>query len=455
MRLLRSMTALALTVLLASSAGSVLAQNGLEQARQEREQVRRERAAAAAQLDVSRAADAEVAAALADLTAQVSAQQGLVEDARRQLAAAEEARIAAEERVVEAVQAQDGLRDQLRERAVAGFVGEGLNDAALLLSVEHPNEALRRTALMASVQADTANVLEDFRALEEDRVVAQAQADAAQREAAELQEHLSRVLDDLQQQRQAQAALKAEMERRVQGWQAQVAAFTQEEQELTAYIQAEVAAAEARRRAAEEEARRRAAEEEARRQAAAEQARQVEDQRQRSASEPATGTASAPSGGSGPSQGEGASDGGERSAEADASPPPRAGASSSGWQWPVSGRVTSGYGYRVHPIFGTSRLHAGLDITGGTGTPIRAARSGTILFSGWRNGYGNTVMILHDGGVVSLYAHQSRTAVSNGDTVSGGELIGYVGSTGWSTGPHLHFEIRVNGSAVDPRPYLP
>jgi murein DD-endopeptidase MepM/ murein hydrolase activator NlpD len=78
-----------------------------------------------------------------------------------------------------------------------------------------------------------------------------------------------------------------------------------------------------------------------------------------------------------------------------------------------------------------------------------------VLSSGWRDGYGNTVTILHDGGIVTLYAHMSRTAASTGSTVSGGELIGYVGSTGWSTGPHLHFEVRVNGSPVDPRPYLP
>lgn len=473
-----------LTATLVASGGTVTAQENLEDARAQREEVRRERAAAAIQLDVSRAADAELAAALEDLTAQISAQQASLEDARRRLAAAEDARVAAEARVAEAVQAQEGLWDTLRERAIAGFVGEGLASTSLLLSVEHPTVALRRSTLMAAVQADTGDVLEDLRALEEDRAIAQAQADAAVATAARLEADLARIVQELEEQRQAQAALKAELERRVAGWQAQVRAFSQEERELTAFIQAEVAAEEARRRAAEEEARRRAAEEEARRQAAQEQANAAAQEQARRAANPPPGSA-------GPEQqsrvaNADPSDGGSGSSEAPSSPaassesgrassgnatttttaPPAtttttaapsapSGSSSSGYQWPVAGRVSSGFGYRVHPIFGTRRLHAGLDVSAGSGTPIYATKGGTVLFAGWRDGYGNTVMILHDGGIVSLYAHQSRIAASNGESVSGGDLIGYVGSTGWSTGPHLHFEIRVDGAAVDPRPYLP
>ncbi len=135
---------------------------------------------------------------------------------------------------------------------------------------------------------------------------------------------------------------------------------------------------------------------------------------------------------------------------------PRPGTPSvSGFQWPVGGSVTSGYGYRTHPIFGTRRLHRGLDISGSTGTPIAAANGGTVILAGWNGGYGKAVVISHGSGITSLYAHQSQIAVSVGDTVSRGDIIGYVGSTGQSTGPHLHFEIRSNGTAVDPRPYLP
>lgn len=127
----------------------------------------------------------------------------------------------------------------------------------------------------------------------------------------------------------------------------------------------------------------------------------------------------------------------------------------SGFQWPVNGSVTSGFGYRIHPIYGTRRLHQGLDISGGSGTPIAAAKGGTVISAGWRGGYGNAVVISHGGGITTLYAHQSSMNVSNGQEVSRGDIIGWVGSTGASTGPHLHFEVRVNGSAVDPRPYLP
>lgn len=135
---------------------------------------------------------------------------------------------------------------------------------------------------------------------------------------------------------------------------------------------------------------------------------------------------------------------------------PAPGSSSvSGFQWPVNGGVSSGFGYRVHPIYGTRRLHAGLDISGGSGTPIAAAKSGTVLSAGWRGGYGNAVVISHGGGITTLYAHQSRMNVSSGQQVGRGDIVGWVGSTGASTGPHLHFEVRVNGSAVNPRPYLP
>ncbi|MEM1334236.1 MAG: M23 family metallopeptidase, partial [Actinomycetota bacterium] len=94
-------------------------------------------------------------------------------------------------------------------------------------------------------------------------------------------------------------------------------------------------------------------------------------------------------------------------------------------------------------------------LDGNTGDPIVAAADGVVLSAGWRTGYGNTVVISHGGGYTTLYAHQTDINVSNGQTVAGGELIGWVGSTGWSTGAHLHFEVRVNGAAVDPLAFYP
>ncbi len=118
---------------------------------------------------------------------------------------------------------------------------------------------------------------------------------------------------------------------------------------------------------------------------------------------------------------------------------------------PVSGaRLSSRFGYRTHPIYGDRRLHAGLDYAAPTGTPITAAGGGTVLYAGWRGGYGNTVIVDHGGALATLYAHLSAIAVREGATVNRGQVVGSVGATGLATGPHLHFEVRVGGAPVDP-----
>lgn len=124
--------------------------------------------------------------------------------------------------------------------------------------------------------------------------------------------------------------------------------------------------------------------------------------------------------------------------------------------WPLPGyRPGSAYGWRIHPIWGDRRFHAGEDIGAPMGTPILAADSGLVtVIPDNGNGYGNYIMINHGGGRVTLYAHMSGFAVSNGATVTQGQTIGYVGSTGNSTGPHLHFEVRVNGATTDPKSYF-
>lgn len=122
--------------------------------------------------------------------------------------------------------------------------------------------------------------------------------------------------------------------------------------------------------------------------------------------------------------------------------------------WPCNGVITSPYGYRVHPIFGTTIYHSGMDIGVDYGTPIHAADSGTVIYSGWISGYGNAVIIDHGGGVQTLYGHNQSLNVSEGESVSKGSVIAYAGSTGNSTGPHCHFEVRVNGEPADPMAYL-
>ena len=128
------------------------------------------------------------------------------------------------------------------------------------------------------------------------------------------------------------------------------------------------------------------------------------------------------------------------------------------YTWPVPSctYITSKFGYRVHPIFGTTKYHSGVDIAAGYGSTIVAAAGGTVSIAEKSDSYGYYCVIYHSNGTTTLYAHMNEMpCVSVGETVSAGQTIGYVGSTGWSTGPHCHFEIRVNGSCVDPISYFP
>lgn len=124
--------------------------------------------------------------------------------------------------------------------------------------------------------------------------------------------------------------------------------------------------------------------------------------------------------------------------------------------WPVEGGyVSSEFGARIHPISGNAQRHEGIDIAAWTGTPVHATAAGTVTFAGNRGGYGLTVVIDHGYGVQTLYAHNSRLHVRVGQKVKRGDLISSIGTTGVSTGPHLHYEVHVNGRPVNPRNYLP
>lgn len=122
--------------------------------------------------------------------------------------------------------------------------------------------------------------------------------------------------------------------------------------------------------------------------------------------------------------------------------------------YPVNSRITSGFGNRRHPILGYNRFHAGIDFGASQGTAINAADAGRVIFAGWYGGYGRTVIIDHGGGITTLYAHASRLYVRVGQNVAQGQTIAAIGSTGLSTGPHLHFEVRQNGRPVNPMNYL-
>jgi murein DD-endopeptidase MepM/ murein hydrolase activator NlpD len=128
---------------------------------------------------------------------------------------------------------------------------------------------------------------------------------------------------------------------------------------------------------------------------------------------------------------------------------------SSGFSSPLGSMVvTCAYGWRIHPIWGDRRFHSGVDLAANQGTPIYAIAAGTVTTATYGDAYGYNVSISHGGGYGSMYAHMTNYTVSAGQSVSQGEIIGYVGSTGWSTGPHLHFEVYLNGASVNPMDYV-
>jgi murein DD-endopeptidase MepM/ murein hydrolase activator NlpD len=137
-----------------------------------------------------------------------------------------------------------------------------------------------------------------------------------------------------------------------------------------------------------------------------------------------------------------------QAAKAGAAPTASAHAGNGTFIWPVQGPVTSPFGWRW------GRMHEGIDIGAASGTSIAAAGSGTVIYASWMEGYGNLVVIDHGGGFATAYGHQSAIAVLTGQAVTQGQTIGYVGCTGHCFGPHLHFEVRVNGAPVDPLGYL-
>ena len=126
------------------------------------------------------------------------------------------------------------------------------------------------------------------------------------------------------------------------------------------------------------------------------------------------------------------------------------------FSWPVPGsqRITSAYGYRIHPVYKTKKFHSGIDIGAGHGLNIIAVADGVVTLSATNGGYGKCIVINHGSGITTLYGHCSTLLVSKGDSVKRGQVIAKVGSTGVSTGPHLHFEVRKNGATTDPMAYI-
>jgi murein DD-endopeptidase MepM/ murein hydrolase activator NlpD len=335
-----------------------------------------------------------------EVAAQVERQRVAVRDAQQRLAEVE-----AEQAVLE-----DAFGDRVARRFKMG------PDLAFeaLLSAQAADEVITRTELLDRVVAGDQVDLERLAAME---TTVAAQRALVIEEQQRLEQQLAEqqaVLAEAEELRRSRALAAADARQRAQDLAGERDDLEDVEEQLATLV-----------REQQEQARRQAAEqrrqEEARRAA---EARRAEETRRAAAQR---ASSSVPSASSTPSA-------------------PRV--SSGGYAWPMCAPVTSEYG----PRWG--RIHRGIDLGARTGTAIRSIQAGTVIFAGWQGGYGQLTLVDHGNGVVSAYAHQSRFAVGQGTQVGRGQVIGYVGSTGNSTGPHLHLETRVGGTAVNPRQYL-
>ncbi len=278
----------------------------------------------------------------------------------------------------------------------------------IALGAQSPDDFATRYTLADTVLRSRVGALNDLNERKAQQVNAQARLDAVEVEVTDLRAQAAAALEQAEaaraaatQRRQEVATLLAQQTRQT----AAIEARKAEEQRQMAVYAAEQAALEAElRRIAQEEARR-----------AAEEARRARE-----------------------------------AGRAAPAPPPSGDGSLAR---PVNGYITSHFGYRIHPIYGSRRLHAGTDFGAACGTPVYAATGGSVVSSGWAGGYGNRIIVSHGGGLATTYNHLSGYTVRSGG-VQRGQVIGYVGTTGSSTGCHLHFEVRVNGSPVNPMGYL-
>lgn len=401
----------------------------IEERQREQDALKRQSLFAIEELNVTQAQIEEVDAALAEVNNWIAAAVTRLRAVELSQAAAQERVNAARERDSELDEEIAAIQERLRDQVVDIYL-DLVYEQNFLLQDGDPNRNARRKYYIEELGADAQVLIDRLRQAKDDQQIAIEQAEQAQVEIEQAQTEIEAALADLTELREAQTKLQDEWNRKKQELEEQIAAEAQAsldiENEILGLdqdiesIEDEIERERERRRLAELE-----------RQRQAELARLAELERLRKAELDALT----------PQERLG------QYAEIGVSPPPA-------FLQPVPGTIGSKFGNRIHPIFGTLRHHAGVDYAGNTGDPIQAAASGTVIQVKSRTGYGNTVIIDHGGGWSTLYAHLSRFDVSVGDQVALGETIGGVGNTGWSTGPHLHFEIRYRGSPLDPEEYL-
>ncbi len=351
-------------------------------------------------IDESSGRLADLDAKVSDFDVQIGDVQGNLDDAESRLSGLEAEQHRTEARLGEASVQLTAAKEQLAQQAIAAYTGqsEAARYADMLLGSGSLDELVHRRSYLKAVVGSQADVIADNERLRDEVKDLKDQLERSRAEAVSQRDVVASERDRLQVARNAQNAVRDDAA-------AEVAQQEQLRGEVLARkeaYQAEVETLEAESAAIAETLRQRAA--------------------ARSSGDPAIAALPAGSG---------------------------------QLLFPIpGGSITSSFGYRVHPIYGDGRLHTGIDIGADTGDPIYAAADGIVASAGSLGGYGNATVIEHGGALATLYGHQSSILVSEGDRVTQGEVIGRVGCTGACTGPHLHFEVRIDGDPVDPMGYF-
>lgn len=394
-KMLRVSFLLAVGASLLLPASALIAQDDnevIEEAKEQRELKRQEQLAAEAEIALLEAEDLEVVAALEAATSLVNLQEAKAQAAEQRLQAALDTKIQAQEDFLAIASEIEEIEQRALTYAVESYIGMSDRRTEAWFEAEDATIAAHKIALLDLISSNTNDVLDQLKLIQEERSYLLTKAAVAQEEADAIREELEQVRVDLDAQKAVREEIKKELDVRRAHWDSVLATAVEEQKEITDFI------------AAEEER----------------IARELEEARRRAELEARLGQIT-----------------------------------EAGWVLPSPGAITSWFGPRLHPILGYTRMHNGVDFNCWTGDPIRSATDGIVIMAQYYGGYGYTIIVQHANSLSTLYAHLSAFNSQVNDYVVAGQQIGQCGTTGLSTGPHLHFEVRQSGAPVNPLPYLP
>ena len=364
----------------------------IEEAKEQRELKRQEQLAAESEIALLEAEDLEVVAALEAATSLVNLQEAKAQAAEQRLQSALDTKIQAQEDFLSIASQIEEIEQRALTYAVESYIGMSDRRTEAWFEAEDATIAAHKIALLDLISSNTNDILDQLKLIQEERSYLLTKAAVAQEEADAIREELEQVRLELDAQKAVREEIKKELDVRRAHWDSVLTTAVEEQQEITDFI------------AAEEER----------------IARELEEARRRAELEARLGQIT-----------------------------------EAGWVLPSPGAITSWFGPRMHPILGYTRMHNGIDFNCWTGDPIRSATDGIVIMAQYYGGYGYTIIVQHANSVSTLYAHLSGFNSQVNEYVVAGQQIGLCGTTGLSTGPHLHFEVRQSGVPVNPLPYLP